>query len=224
MVQEFCIIPKKIISNLMDNSYEKNNGDNISILKREKKTFNDSSNQELKSDIKNIFINNKVKLEKASNAYLWILNNVPGVEISSNGQVINPMKSINIIDFLKDIYSNAKNISKNKLDSYKIWISLIDFPEKFVDNIKIKDHVYGETRNITEIIKGNKRKLPFHHNLTPHIKKKEKIYNKNDNDDDNYNDNNDNSNDNMDKETENPVEIEDFHSFLENVTKTPEYK
>ena len=225
MVQEFCILPRKIVSNFV-NKHNIKDKHAVSILKREKKPLNDLTNPDLQSDIKNIFINNKVKLEKASTAYSWILDNVPGVEISSNGQVINPMKSINILEFLKDIYSNAKNISKEKLDSYKIWISLIDFPEKFVDNSKIKNHIYEETRNTLEIEKGNKRKLPFHHNLTPHIKKKEKIYKEENNDNALNNNNNvDNSNtDENDHNEETPVEIEDFHSFIEDYTKTPEYK
>ena len=114
----------------------------------------------LDHEIKKLF-RSKEKYQKAINAYSWILSNVPGIEISENGQIISPMKSINILDFLKHIYSENKTFSNDILELYKIWIALIDFPQHFVNNLRIKNYAYSED----DITKSNnlKRKLSFNH-------------------------------------------------------------
>ena len=117
MIQEICLVPKKIIDDVVKKSII-NSSNSVSILKRENIVNSLNSKPDLEVNIKKIFNNNKQKFDKAIEAYSWILNNVPGIDISINGQVINPMKSINILDFLKDIYPGAKNISREKIQLY----------------------------------------------------------------------------------------------------------
>ena len=164
MIQELCLIPKPIIDRILLNT-----PDNVSILKSEKKIISNNT-IDFRNEIE-FFFNVRQKRLKALDAYSWILKNVPGFEITPEGNVITPLKNINILHFLRDIYSGIKTFPKNKLDLYKIWISLIDFPNKFIDNDKIKDFVFSNIKTISYPVK---RKLPFHHMETPNAPKKEK--------------------------------------------------
>ena len=146
-IQELCLIPKKIVNELLNKS-KIDPINTISIIKKQENIFS-TKKPDLKNEIKKIF-KNQQKYEKATSAYNWFLSNVQGIEINDNGQVINPMKSINILDFLKHIYSESKTFQLDTLKLYKIWIALTDFPEKFVDNSKIKEYAYSEFLNLNK--------------------------------------------------------------------------
>ena len=195
VIQEFCLIPKKIINDLLNKS-KIDPINTISIIKKQENIFS-SKKPDLKDEIKKIF-KNQQKYEKAISAYNWFLSNVPGIEINENGQVINPMKTINILEFLKHIYSESKTFQVDTLKLYKIWIALTDLPEKFVENSRIKEYAYSEFLNLNKNnSQSTKRKLPFSQMSTPKIAKK--------------------------NDSEGPIDLANFKKFIKEVKKDSPY-
>ena len=139
-IQELCLIPKSIVEKLMPEKppVTNNTSDKIQILREEKKLFSSKNHKsDLTLEISKIFTS-KNKTQKALNVYSWIINNTPDIEIGENGQLIKPLKQINIFDFIKDVYSTNKNFTKDKLDLYKIFIAWINLPSDFLTILQLK--------------------------------------------------------------------------------------
>lgn len=200
-VQELCLILKRIVDDLLKKP-EIKPVNSISITKKQENIISNYK-PDLKNEIRKIF-KNKRKYNRAIESYLWLLSNVPGIEISENGQMISPMKSINILDFLKHVYSESKSIPSDTLELYKIFVALTDFPDKFIDNLKIKKYVYSEfvnpnKDNMNIEVKSRKRKLTFPQMSIPKIAKSDKYDVLNDDNDD-LNDDNDDGEDQTNKQ------------------------
>ena len=155
-VQELCLIPSNLVNDILNSD--------TSVAANIKKTDFVSNNNFTKREnlypiIKSV-LKTKVKLDKANNLYSWILKTYPEFEVSPSGDVIQPMKNINFLDFLRDIFSNSSQISKEKLNLYKIFTSIIDMPHYYVDNKLIKNYLYPNlTKNEISFSKPNlKRK------------------------------------------------------------------
>ena len=159
-VQELCLIPSNLVNDILNSD--------TSVAANIKKTDfvsndNFTKRENLYPIIKSVF-KTKAKLEKANNLYSWILKTYPEFEVSPSGDVIQPMKNINFLDFLRDIFSNSGNISKEKLNLYKIFTSIIDMPHYYIDNKLIKNYLYPNlTKNEISFSKPN---------LKPNLKRK----------------------------------------------------
>ena len=200
-IQELCLIPKSIVEKLMPEKppVTNNTSDKIQILREEKKLFSNKNHKsDLTLEISKIFTS-KNKTQKALNVYSWIINNTPDIEIGENGQLIKPLKQINIFDFIKDVYSTNKNFTKDKLDLYKIFIAWINLPSDFVDNITIKNYAFSEIKNKNH---GVKRKLPFTNTRNVKVKKNR-------------------SESDTDEEDTSPVSIPEFNKLLKDVKASP---
>ena len=156
-IQDYCLIPKKIVKDLLNKNLNKNIT-SVS-LSNKPELISKKQNVDLKYnlpdldiEISNLFFSS-LKIKKAKNIYLWIKNNSPEIEISSNGNLIKPLDGFNILTFLKDILSQIKTFPKDKLEKYRIFIALINLPREFLENQTIRNFIYtGEKID-------NKRKL-----------------------------------------------------------------
>ena len=99
------------------------------------------SNQNLYSAIDRLF-KTPQKNANAKNLYSWILLNVKDFEALENGNVITPLKNINIFDFMKDIFSKTSKFTSEKLNIYKIFVSIIDLPSNFIENKSIREYLF----------------------------------------------------------------------------------
>ena len=180
IVQEMCIVPKNILQNLIEskevNILQKN-------IKPELNLKNNENKINLESELKRI-IKPKIKL-KAIDLYNWIIRNVKELELQSNGDILSPIKNINLLTFIEDVYSNKKTFSKDTLNLYKVWVSYINLPHRYIQNNTIKNYIFPNLMSDKEVltdfesykkVSGNKRKLSF--SDPTNISKK----NKNDND------------------------------------------
>ena len=180
IVQEMCIVPKNILQNLIEskevNILQKN-------IKPELNLKNNENKINLESELKRI-IKPKFKL-KAIDLYNWIIRNVKELELQSNGDILSPIKNINLLTFIEDVYSNKKTFSKDTLNLYKVWVSYINLPHRYIQNNTIKNYIFPNLMSDKEVltdfesykkVSGNKRKLSF--SDPTNISKK----NKNDND------------------------------------------
>ena len=232
MPHELCLVPKQVIDKmLLPVSTPPASPDKVSILKREERVL-PNHKPSLEAEINRLFTS-KQKISKALETYSWILKYVPGVEISSKGHVMRPMKNINILDFLKDIYSGVKTFPKQKLEIYKIWIAITDIPAKFIENPRIRDFAFAETKNIPQSIK---RKFPFKHARGPNLAKKEKLEierslsdeGKNNlqspgDDEDHDEDDDEEDDDDDDDDDTSPVTIRKFSKYIRGVkSRTPQ--
>lgn len=186
MILELCLVPKNIIDNLLDSDI------NVASKNVKKVNFENKikKNENLYPIINSTF-KAKSKQEKAKNLYAWILHNVSGFETLENGEIISPLKNINILDFMQDIFSNSTKFSKEKLNLYKIFISIIDIPHFYIDNKIIKKYLFPNIINNDKEINisktSKKRKIETILNKSPEkkIKNDEFSYeNVNDDDDD----------------------------------------
>ena len=220
-IQEFCIIPKQIVDRLSlpSKSTLNDTSDKIKILEKKTSVYpNENNKLDLSLEISKLFTS-KNKIKKALNVYSWMINNVPDIEISSNGQLIKPLKQINIFDFFRDIYSTNKHFSKDKLEIYKIFIAWTDLPNEFIDNVKIKNYVFSEVKNNISRINPIKRKLPFPNIRNPKIKKTNT-----DTDDGSNVDNNedyDGADDDLNEGESSPVTISEFNKLIKDVKSSP---
>ena len=167
IVQEMCIVPKNILQNLIEskevNILQKN-------IKPELNLKNNENKINLESELKRI-IKPKIKLEKAIDLYNWIIRNVKELELQSNGNILTPIKNINLLTFIEDVYSNKKTFSKDTLNLYKVWISYINLPHRYIQNNVIKNYIFPNLMNDKELLTdfasfkkvsgNNKRKLSF---------------------------------------------------------------
>ena len=74
-----------------------------------------------------------------------MIHNVKDLRTLKNGEVVSPLQNFNLIQFFKDVYSNKNKISKEKLDLYKIWVSLINLPSNYIENKILKNYIYPNT-------------------------------------------------------------------------------
>ena len=105
-VQELCLIPKSIVEKIIPSKplIANDTSDNIKILAERTNIFPSKNHKsDLTLEISKIFTSEN-KSQKALNVYSWMVNNTPDIEISANGQLIKPLKQINVFDFIKDIY------------------------------------------------------------------------------------------------------------------------
>ena len=136
-VQEMCLIP----SNLVNEMFNSDINVNANIKKTQSNVLPKDRNN-LYSLIKNTF-KSKNKLNKANDLYSWILKNYQDFEVSNLGDVIQPIKNIIFLEFMQDIFSTSnKKISKEKLNLYKIFTSIIDIPSMYIDNKLIKNFIH----------------------------------------------------------------------------------
>ena len=84
----------------------------------------------------------KKNIFKTISLYNWLLENVQGLEYLKNGQLLSPIRDLNLIDFFKDIYSNKKKIPEEKINIYRLFASIISLPAYFIDNKFIKSKIY----------------------------------------------------------------------------------
>ena len=156
-IQDYCLIPKKIVKDILNKSSNKNitsiSLNNKPELISKKQSIDLKYNlPDFDFEISKLFVS-PLKIKKAKNIYLWIKNNSPEIEISSNGNLIKPLDGINILTFLKDILSQIKTFPRDKLEKYRIFIALINIPKEFLENQIIRNFIYLDEKI------DNKRKL-----------------------------------------------------------------
>ena len=156
-VQKHCLIPKKIVNDIINkNSDETDNSNPLNsapvVINKKQSIFSEKILPDLNEEISSLFTS-PIKIKKAKNIYLWIKNNSPEIEISSNGNLIKPLDGINILTFLKDILSQIKTFPRDKLEKYRIFIALINIPKEFLENQIIRNFIYLDEKI------DNKRKL-----------------------------------------------------------------
>ena len=188
-VQEMCIIPKNLLQNLIESK-------EVNILRKNIKpasSQNKNNNKiNLEIELKRI-IKSKNKLEKALDLYNWTLRNVEELELLSNGDVLSPIKNINLLTFIQDVYSTSKTFPKDTLNLYKVWVSYINLPDRYIENRVIKHHIFPnlmtDNESHVEAVKNkeiesvntntsNKRKLSFSDPTNISKKNKNDIENK----------------------------------------------
>ena len=209
-VQELCLIPKSIVEKIIPSKplIANDTSDNIKILAERTNIFPSKNHKsDLTLEISKIFTSEN-KSQKALNVYSWMVNNTPDIEISANGQLIKPLKQINIFEFIKDIYSATKKFNRDKLELYKIFIAWIDLPSTFIDNITIKNYAFSEIKNKNQ---GTKRKLPFSNARNVKVKKNDAETDTDDREDSNITDEGETS----------PVSIPEFNKLLKDVKSSP---
>ena len=156
-IQDYCLIPKKIVKDILNKNLNKNitsvSLNNKPELISKKQSIDLKYNlPDFDIEISNLFFS-PLKIKKAKNIYLWIKNNSPEIEISSNGNLIKPLEGVNILTFLKDILSQIKTFQRDKLEKYRIFIALINIPKEFLENQTIRNFIYLDEKI------DNKRKL-----------------------------------------------------------------
>ena len=174
-VQELCLVPKTVLESILASK-------EATLLKKDKVTspfINNIQNKpNLESELKNLFTT-KIKLDNALNLYNWVYANVKDLTLTNNGNVISPLANFNLIEFIKDVISNTKNVSKDKLNLYKVWVAIIDLPIDFIKNDFIKNYIFPnhhfESSDSTSP-NPNKRKLTFDNPINS--PKREKVDNK----------------------------------------------
>ena len=180
MIVEYCLIPKSVV----DKHGLKHNNENkteINIERTEitKLPYNSPNDYRhpLDEQIKKSL--SKKNIDKTISLYNWLLENVQGLEYLKNGQLLSPIKDLNLIDFFKDIYSNKTKIPEEKINIYRLFASIISLPAYFIDNKFIKSKIYpnyDENGNNNNVVKSRKlkRKLesPSPENISKKIKSK----------------------------------------------------
>ena len=146
-IQEYCLIPKKIVKDILNKNSDKNITpvslvNKPELLNKKQGVVSRHNLPDLDEEISSLF-SSPIKIKKAKNIYFWIKNNSPEIEISLNGNLIKPLEGVNILDFLKDILSRVKNFHKDKLEKYRIFIALLNLPKEFLENEKIRNFIYS---------------------------------------------------------------------------------
>ena len=157
-VQEFCLIPKKIVEDLNLNKTVKNNKNNVYLVSKNISTLPYSNpseyNSDLKEPLKSIL---KTNFDKGYTIFLWLKDNEKNFQYLKNGDLLAPITDLNILTFINDAVSKTKPISKDQMNKYKLLISLTNMPEYLILNTKLREYLYPI--NIQPPKKGKKRSL-----------------------------------------------------------------
>ena len=157
-VQEFCLIPKKIVEDLNLNKTVKNNKNNVYLVSKNISTLPYSNpseyNSDLKEPLKSIL---KTNFDKGYTIFLWLKDNEKNFQYLKNGDLLAPISDLNILTFINDAVSKTKPISKDQMNKYKLLISLTNMPEYLILNTKLREYLYPI--NIQPPKKGKKRSL-----------------------------------------------------------------
>ena len=91
-IQDYCLIPKKIVKDILNKSSNKNitsiSLNNKPELISKKQSIDLKYNlPDFDVEISKLFVS-PLKIKKAKNIYIWIKNNSPEIEISLNGNVL----------------------------------------------------------------------------------------------------------------------------------------
>ena len=102
MIKEYCLVPKSIADKIMINKEDKD----FHIINRFSETSDNNSEDQL--NLEELIKKNipKTKHEKSLSFYNF-LRNIPILEYLPNGELIAPIKNINLIEFIKDVVSNV---------------------------------------------------------------------------------------------------------------------
>lgn len=167
MIVEYCLIPKSLVEKqILKNEEKKENDNEIAVLRKEITKLPYKSPNEYKSSLKEQITKSisKNKVEKAITLHNWLLENVQGLEYLKNGQLLSPINGLNLIEFIKDIYSNKKIIPEEKINIYRLFSSITSLPEYFIDNKFLKNKLYpnyDEKSDNDTIPETRKRKVNF---------------------------------------------------------------
>ena len=157
-VQEFCLIPKKIVEDLNLNQTVKNNKNNVYLVSKKISTLPYSNpseyNSDLKDPLKSIL---KTNFDKGYTIFLWLKDNEKNFQYLKNGDLLAPISDLNILTFITDAVSKTKFISKDQMIKYKILISLTKMPKYLILNTKLREYLYPI--NIQLPKKGKKRSI-----------------------------------------------------------------
>ena len=155
-VQEFCLIPKKIVEDLNLNQTVENNKNNVYLVSKKISTLPYSNpseyNSDLKDPLKSIL---KTNFDKGYTIFLWLKDNEKKFQYLKNGDLLAPITDLNILTFINDAVSKTKSISKDQMNKYKLFISITNMPEYLILNTKLKEYLYPTS--IQSPKKGKKR-------------------------------------------------------------------
>ena len=188
MITEYCLIPRPLVEKKILTSNEKEKNENeISVSRKEITKLPYKSPTEYRSSLKELITKSisKNKIDKAISLHNWLLENVQGLEYLKDGQLLSPIKGLNLIQFIKDVFSNKRVIPEKKTNIYRLFSSITSLPEYFIDNKFLKSKLYP---NYDEKIDNNitseprKRKLDSPSPVRVSKKIREKIENKGKND------------------------------------------
>ena len=134
-----------MVDKILSSDVNVNVKNKINTNSNQNNTPSEKSKQNLYSAIDRLF-KTPSKNSNAKNLYSWILLNVKDFETTENGNIITPLKNINIFDFMKDIFSKTSYFTSEKLNIYKIFVSIIDLPSNFIENKTIREYIFPNTK------------------------------------------------------------------------------
>ena len=177
-VEELCLVPRRILDKLGLNQSVTNNKENVYILDKKKSFLPYSKPSDYKTDLKDqLKTILKSNFDKGYSIFLWLKNNEKNFEYLHNGELIAPISNLNILNFINDAVSRVKSISQDQLNKYKLFVSVVNLPEYFIINKKMKEYLFPDTYPLINTrSKKTKKRPPINGN-------------NNDNNDDDDNDN-----------------------------------
>ena len=163
-IQEFCLIPKKLVESLNLNKSGQNRKENVYILNKTTSVLPYIKPSEyridLKDQLKTIL---KSKFDKGYSLYLWLKENETNLEYMKNGDLIAPISNLNIINFINDAVSKSKSLTQEQMNKYKLFTNIVNLPEYFIENEKMKEYLYPNSISLNNIPKNRgKKRLPIH--------------------------------------------------------------
>ena len=164
MILEYCLVPKTVIDKILDS--------NINIIKESKNIVSKSpvDHESFLSVLKKSF-KSKSQYNKAYEVYNWLKINVKDLSLLNSGEILSPIRDLNILDFIRDVTTKNKNINTNLLNIYKVFIAITNIPLIYIDNMNIRRIVAPNTHfDINKISKSQNI------NKSPSIKKRKLDY------------------------------------------------
>ena len=159
MIREFCLIPKKLVNDLKLNEKKLNTEDKIHIIDKQTSILPYTDPKEYKTDLKDQLRSIlKTRFDKGYSLYLWLKDNEKHLEYLKNGDMISPISNINILSFINDSVSKNKAISQDNLNKYKLFVNIVNLPEYFIENLKLKQHLFPNMTTFKNDLSKSKRK------------------------------------------------------------------
>ena len=170
MIKEFCLVPQTIINNLKLNQTNQNVEDKIRVIDKKTSFLPYTDPSEYRIDLKDQLRSTlKTKFDRGYALYLWLKENEKHLEYLKNGDMITPISNINLISFINNSVSKTKSISQDNLDKYKSFVNMVNLPEYFIENTKLKEYLFPNAvsfkKDSNKTGKINKRTLPVNKDI-----------------------------------------------------------
>ena len=151
-VKEFCLVPRALAEATLQRKLQVNPTSQQELKKTPENALGVLPKSEADTALDEAL---KIILKPTeyhyANLMLPLLRKHPLIRWDSSGNMLSPIRGVNIVDIIRYWLNRNNNIDSNKIPDLRMMVKLIDLPPSFIKNPKAK----------AQLFKGGKKKIKW---------------------------------------------------------------